>query len=118
MNVKTMLARSITIQHMCCLLRTTWMDCNQIIICHVSRMRCLLKRRSRPSLVTVISITNFLSSTFALTEKLNNPETNVWCKDKVVISWQCVSNFIFIHRLILGFGDVANLRNQKTEHTL
>jgi hypothetical protein len=35
-----------------------------------------------------------------------------------VISWQCVSNFIFIHRLIVGFGDVANLRNQKTEHTL
>jgi hypothetical protein len=26
--------------------------------------------------------------------------------------------FFFIHRLILGFGDVANLRNQKTEHTL
>jgi hypothetical protein len=36
----------------------------------------------------------------------------------VVTSWQCVINFIFIHRLILGFGDVANLRNQKTEHTL
>jgi hypothetical protein len=42
------------------------------------------------------------------------------CTNKLfqVISWQCVINFIFIHRLILRFGDVANLRNQKTEHTL
>jgi hypothetical protein len=44
-------------------------------------------------------------------------KTHTYCI-YVVISWQCVSNFIFIHRLILGFGDVANLRNQKTEHTL
>jgi hypothetical protein len=55
-------------------------------------------------------------------ERTNNTTTRAEiagrCIVVVVISWQCVINFIFIHSLILGFGDVANLRSQKTEHTL